>query len=260
MIDGPGGLISVAPITALKAGKFHKVPILTGFNTNEGAMFVPKSAETGKEFMDFFKELLPGLRDLDIEKLNEVYPDPETDPESPYQETREGLGKQFKRLEQAYGQFAYVAPVRQTARYFSEAKGEGFFGKKVGLPVYLYHFDASSSVKGGADHGSHIPWVNFVPERRDKGVVVEEIAGSMHAYWSSFVTSGDPNIVKGKWGERIKWPTYRPGEEAKMLVFGERNDELAGGHHQGVSVQVKDDEFAEVESRFWWARTELFEF
>ncbi|KUJ18351.1 putative extracellular lipase [Mollisia scopiformis] len=260
VIDGPGGLIPVAPIHSLKAGKFHKVPILTGFNTNEGAMFVPKSAETGKQFTEFFRNLLPGLRELDLEKLNELYPDPNLDEESKYLETREGLGKQFLRLEQAYGQFAYVAPVRQTARYFSDVKGDGIFGHD-GPEVYLYHFAARSSVKGGADHGSHIPWVNYVPERRDKGGVVDEISGCMHAYWTSFVTSGDPNAVEGMWAGRAKWPVYQGGsDEARVLVFGEGNDELAGGHREGVGVQVRDDGFAAEESRFWWGRTELFEF
>lgn len=245
------------PIAALKARKFHKVPILTGFNTNEGAMFVPKNANTGKEFTDFFQELLPGLRHLDLEKLVEVYPDPTKDPESQYEETRRGLGKQFKRLEQAYGQFAYVAPVRQTVHYTSQGKEDGLWGAPP--PVYLYHFAASSSVNGGADHGSHTPWVSYMPERRDKGSVVDEISGSMHAYWTSFITSGDPNAVKGRWGERLKWPAYR-SEQARMMVFGEGNDELATGGNEGVAVQVKDDGFAAVESEFWWARTELFEF
>ncbi|CZR53044.1 related to cholinesterase [Phialocephala subalpina] len=257
VIDGKGGMIAVSPISAWKAGKWHKVPILTGFNTNEGAMFVPKNLDTGSQFKDFFRELLPGLREMDLETLNEVYPDPTTDPLSPYKETRSGLGYQFKRLEQAYGTFAYIAPVRQTAHYAASLQNSN--GNGGSAPVYLYHFAASSSVKGGADHGSHIPWVSYMPERRDKGETVDEISGSMYAYWSSFVLTGDPNVVPGRWRDRMRWPEYKV-EEARVLTFGEGNDEVAGGGNKGVALQVKDDGFANEESEYWWKRTELFEF
>jgi acetylcholinesterase len=258
VIDGHGGMIATAPILALRAGKFHKVPILLGFNTNEGAMFVPKRVNEGRQFKDFFTTLLPGLRSLDIDKLAEVYPDPNLDPESPYVETRPGLGKQFKRLEQAYGQYAYIAPVRQTAHYFSEAEDDKTpWGSP---PVYLYHFAAESSVNGGADHGSQGPWSSYMPDKRDKGKVIDEIAGSMHAYWASFVVSGDPNAVKGRWEKRIHWPMYKEELGSKVMVFGEGNVELSTGGKKGIAVQVKDDVFAAEESKFWWARTELFEF
>ncbi|KAF8858897.1 carboxylesterase family protein [Acephala macrosclerotiorum] len=257
VIDGQGGMIPVSPISTWKAGGWHKIPILTGFNTNEGAMFVPKKYDTGSQFTDFFRELLPGLREADLQELSEVYPDPITDPTSRYKEIRVGLGKQFKRLEQAYGTFAYIAPVRQTAHYAASLKNAN--GDGGGAAVYLYHFAASSSVKGGADHGTHIPWMSYMPERQDKGSVVDEISGSMHAYWSSFVLAGDPNAIPGRWRDRMRWPEYKV-EEGRVLTFGEGNDEIAGGGNKGVAVQVKDDGFAAEESEFWWKRTELFEF
>ncbi|PBP17805.1 carboxylesterase family protein, partial [Diplocarpon rosae] len=143
VIDGPGGIIPIRPIDAWRAGKWHKVPILTGFNTNEGAMFVPKDAETNHDFTSFFADLLPGLSSKDISELAQLYPDPTKDARSQYRETRSGLGAQFRRLEQAYGHFAYTAPVRQTVHFASAGPA----------PVYLYHFAASSSRRGGADHG-----------------------------------------------------------------------------------------------------------
>jgi acetylcholinesterase len=42
-------------------------------------------------------------------------------------------------------------------------------------------------------------------------------------------------------------------------VFGEGNDEIAGGDNEGVVVQVVDDEWAKEECRFWWERTDLSE-
>ena len=142
-IDGPspGAFITQPPISSWKAGKFHRVPILTGYNTNEGAMFTPPGISTPLAFTSFFRTLLPGLSETDLTTLEDLYPDPSTDSSSIYRETRRGLGAQFKRTEQAYGHFAYVAPVKQTARFAANAENAA--------PVYLYHFAAESSARGG---------------------------------------------------------------------------------------------------------------
>ena len=248
VIDGPGGFIEEAPISAFRSGKFHKVPILTGFNTNEGAAFVPASTATGKQFTDFFRTLLPSLSDKDLAKLNEVYPDPLVDPSSPYKDTRQGLGAEFKRTEAAYGHFAYTCPVRHTAHFAASSD----------VPVYLYHFAVNSTVKGGADHGTHNPFPTYNQDIRDVSDTIEEVAGSMHAYWTSFITTGDPNKIPGRFPKRPVWPVYEP-EKGKLVVFGEGNDEKAGGKSVGVAVKVEDDEFASVECQYWWNRTELFE-
>lgn len=98
VIDGEGGMIPVAPIDAWHSGKWHKIPILTGFNTNEGARFVPQVLSTSKEFTSFFHKLLPGLSESDLKALNEAYLDPLIYKDSKYAErrTRNGLGSQVR--------------------------------------------------------------------------------------------------------------------------------------------------------------------
>ncbi|KAH8687241.1 carboxylesterase [Tricladium varicosporioides] len=247
VIDGEGGMIPIAPIDAWKSGKWHKVPLITGFNTNEGAMFVPSNLNTTTEFTSFFKTLLPNLSPEDLVALQETYPDPVAHPESKYVETRAGKAPQFSRTEQAYGHFAYVAPVKQTAQ----------FAVKGGLPVYLYHF-AVKSHEDGTDHGDHNSFVTYDKKIRDESPSIREVSAKMHAYWSSFVTTGDPNLEEGQWKERATWPKYS-GEGGKMAVFGEGNDEIPGGGHRGVAVQIVEDGWAREECKFWMNRTEKFE-
>jgi carboxylesterase type B len=251
VIDGEGGIVPVRPIDSWRAGKWHKIPILTGFNTNEGAMFTPKKLATPKQFTEFFHTLLPGLSNDDLKTLEKLYPDPLTDPSSKYLDTRivPGLGPEFKRAEQGYAHFAYVAPVRHTAHFAATA------GDK---PVYLYHFAVNSSVVGGADHGSHDGYPTYVDDTRRRSDTLEKVAGLMHAYWTSFITTGDPNAVNGRFKNRPKWPVYTP-EGGKLIVFGENNDEIAGGVHAGTAVKIDDDTWAVGESKYWWDRTEKFE-
>lgn len=256
VIEGSGEdvVIETAPIESWREGKWKKVPILTGFNTNEGAAFVPDQIFTDEQFSAFFRTLLPGLNEADIQELQRKYPDPETDPNSNYLETRRGLGKQFKRTEQAYGQFAYIAPVKHTAQFASSLTG--------GPPVYLYHFATNCSVKGGADHGTQAPFVEHNPSLRTVSESVNDISGTMLAYWTSFVATGDPNALKGgKYGTRPEWKAYlgNVSDVANVAVFGDGNNELAGGTETGTVVKIEMDTFAREESKLWWDRVDKFE-
>ena len=253
VIDGPDGIIPSRPIDRMRSGDWLKIPLLTGFNTNEGAMFVPVGTATSEEFTAFFRTLLPALTDDDLEALSKAYLDPAIDPSSKFAEDRMGLGlgigAQFRRLEQAYGHFAYLAPVKQQLHY--SASG--------GAPVYLYHFAVNGSVKGGADHGNHVSYPTYNDDVRSSSKTIATIAGSMHAYWTSFIVTGDPNKVKGsKFKDRPEWPAYEIGS-GRLVVFGEDNDERAGGKNKGTAVKVDKDTWMAKECEYWWARTEKSE-
>ncbi|CAG8953801.1 hypothetical protein HYFRA_00006693 [Hymenoscyphus fraxineus] len=254
VIEGKGGIITQAPIQAWKSGKWHQVPIMTGFNTNEGAIFIDPGISTSDQFTKFFRVLLPNLSTEDLRILNEIYPDPTTDPSSPYVETRKELGRQFFRMEQAYGHFAYISPVRQTAHFAASS----------GSPVWLYQFAATSRREGGADHCDHNNFVTYNKELREFSPSIREISAKMHSYWTSFVTTGDPNAEEGLWKERATWPRFGVGDAAegkwgKIAVFGEGNDEIAGGGERGVAVKIVEDGWVRGECGFWEGRTELFE-
>jgi triacylglycerol lipase len=59
----------------------------------------------------------------------------------------------------------------------------------------------------------------------------DEIAGYMHAYVTSFIVTGDPNAVRGRFPTRPRWLPFL-GEEGKnagkAMALGEGNDERAG--------------------------------
>ncbi|KAI0880778.1 alpha/beta-hydrolase [Annulohypoxylon maeteangense] len=244
VIDGL--LIRHRPIDGWRSGSWHKVPLMTGFNGNEGSLYVPKTMSRSSEFTEFFHSLLPQLSPSDLATINELYPDPDTVPDSKYKEDRlsYGVGPQYKRIEAAYAHYAYVAPVRQTA---------WFAGRHV--PTYLYHWAAVSSVVGGASHAD-----NMAYEAREKDVSArskgqEELAGVLHAYITSFICTGDPNKIPGEYGDRPEWVPHK-GNEGRKVVFGLGNEELIGGG-VGVSAVVEDDTWAKEESDFWWDKVEI---
>lgn len=242
VIDGE--LISRRPLSAWKSDNWNKIPILTGFNHNEGTMYVPKTVATSADFRSFWSTLLPQLTERDLDEIDALYPDPSIYPDSEYTDTRTlDVGPQYKRLEAAYGHYAYVCPVRQTAVLASSANN---------LPVYLYHWATNRTLLGGANHGDQMWYETFDPSVTGVSSTQREIAGIFHDYIVSFVLSGDPNKVKARW-ERPEWKAWR--DEEQTMVFGAGNDERAGGGHTGIAAKSIDDMWARKQCEFWWRQT-----
>ncbi|KAK6857242.1 acetylcholinesterase precursor [Apiospora arundinis] len=253
VIDGE--IIRRRPIDAWRQGLWHRVPIMTGFNGNEGSLYVNKAMATSEQFTQFWKTLLPQLSDADVSKINELYPDPTTDPASPYKvegplAEKDGVGKMYKRIEAAYAHYAYVAPARQTAHLAS--------GGESGVPVYLYHWAQQKTLVNGAAHGE-----NMLYEVRDPGVcgVRNELARVLHAYVTSFICTGDPNGISGG-VERPRWEAHGNGGEGKRMkmIFGKGNEEFIGdgkGKPTPPPAELVEDVWAKTESDFWWDKVEI---
>lgn len=246
-----GNIISRRPIDAWKSGRWNKVPILTGFTHNEGSYYAPRSLSTSKDFESFFSTLLPQLSRGDLVELCELYPDPAQHRNSLYRDTRIiPAGRQYKRGEAAYGQYAYVCPVRQTAHLAT--------ANKTDPPVFLYHWAVNKTVMLGANHGDQPPYETYNPEVRTISATQESISGHLHAYMTSFIVSGNPNKIQGqRFADRPVWDSF--AKEQKTMVFGMGNDERAGGTSKGVVAQLVKDTWAERECEFWWRQTSNYE-
>lgn len=266
-------IITDAPISKWMRGDWNKMPVLTGYNTNEGAMFVPARAWSSIAFNSFFRTLIPRLSPSDMDALNELFPDPVVHEDSPYAKlpNRAGLGLQFSRLEAAYSQYAYIAPVRQTAKFISEDTEDP-------SPVYLYHFDVEAGTsRGGVDHGAHDPYTYYDEGIRSISETQHAITGHFHSYLTSFVLTGDPNAVRKRFGQRPPWEKFEPNGMFVMVIGGgnkEREvmvttpgfDDLSKEEQQGLLSQVRGtvammwrDGWRRKETEFWWERTGLSE-
>ncbi|KAI9170638.1 Phenmedipham hydrolase [Paramyrothecium foliicola] len=209
---------------------------------NEGSLDVNKQLSTSAGFTDFFSQLIPLFDESDLETLYKLYPDPLRDPASPLKETREGVGAQYNRVEAAYANYAYQAPVRQTAEFASAAS----------VPVYLYQWALETSILEGAQHGDNMRYETCDPSVMSISETQAELARTLNAYISSFIAQGEPNDTKAADLAAPLWEPYTKAEP-RALVFGLRNKELVGGK-PGVAAEMMDDTWARVESEFWWSK------
>ncbi|KAF8602903.1 acetylcholinesterase [Ceratobasidium sp. AG-I] len=191
------------PHLSWESGTFNKVPILTGFNSDEGSIFVPQNLNTTAQFQQFFKNLAPLISDSQLATVADLYPDPEA-PGSPY--ANSPLSPQFLRVTAAYGDFAYIAQVQATSIYASSKD----------LSVWKYHFAHTTpgvAAYFGVPHGSELPFVNGKYVATSTGEIAAQ-SKLMNAYWSSFVVSGNPNAFSAN--SRLVWPAYKTTNEQQI--------------------------------------------
>ncbi|KAK7974479.1 hypothetical protein PG989_016327 [Apiospora arundinis] len=228
VIDGE--IIRRRPIDGWRQGLWHRVPIMTGFNGNEGSLYVNKAMETSEQFTQFWKTLLPQLSDDDVSKINELYPDPTSDPASPYKvegplAAKDGIGK--------------IPRATDGAPRFCWWPGDGDAKEGGGVPVYLYHWAQQKTLVNGAAHGE-----NMLYEVRDPGVCgvspgQNELARVLHA-WEAHGNGGE--------GKRMK------------MIFGKGNEEFVGdgkGKPTPPPAELVEDVWAKTESGFWWDKVEI---
>lgn len=227
-----GDIIQRPPLETWRSGKWHRMPIMTGFTRNEGSLYVPRQLDEAADFTSFFATLIPLLDDPELAGLNLLYPDPLDNSDSPYKETRTGVGKQYKRLEAAYANYAYQAPCRQTAE----------FGAAASMPVYVYQWALESSVTDGARHGDNMRYEACTPAVMKVSESQAQIARAMNSYVSSFVATGDPS--SGLDGNLPKWEAYT-NAKPRAMVFGLNNKELLGGTPgNNPATEMMDDTWA----------------
>lgn len=191
-----GGLIGDLPIRTFRGGDHLRVPVLAGFNTNEGTAFTSPRVETDDDFLAKFVALLPGLNPSDLQQLSALYPDPATYPSSPYARVPPGFGRQWARYEAAYAHYAYICPVLQTGHFYSGGGGGGDGdGGGDPPPVWIYHFAALSrpDLGGKANHVDEAAVVAHDMSAIGAFPGLVRTADAMHGAWTRFIATGDPN-------------------------------------------------------------------
>lgn len=291
--DTNGQLITDLPISSFRRGKYLRIPILTGFNSNEGTVFCSPQVDTNEQFLQKFTTMIPGLSDADLAALMKVYPDPVTQPEqNKYGDVPPGFGRQWARYEAAYAHYAYICPVLQTGHFCSNNSNSNGDKREAAAaaalpsptpPIWIYNFAALSRPDFGGK-ANHVD--EAVVVSHDMGAIGQfpglvATSDAMHGAFVRFIVTGNPNPISDSNSTSEWWPRFTsplkgddkvlsPGQfkrgveggqgQGVVMMFGADNDERMGGTNRGTPALVRRLSEGEVEEcRFWWERVELSE-
>lgn len=265
-VDGPGGVVPDLPLQSWQKGNFLRIPIIAGFDSNEGAIFVPTKDSDSKALRNLMGGIVTALNETSLKTMEDIYPDPVTTPEGKRMyvvKPPAGFGQQFWRLDDAYAHYAYICPVLQTGHFASTTTGSK-------APIYIYHFAARSAAHGAADHGDEAPVVAHDLQVLANYPGLVKTADYMTAFWTRFAAFGDPNPTypSSASDSAPTWEKYTSpfvdtgdntsGGKGQVALFAEGNDErmLARGRFSfgtpAQMVTLTDREL--MECRYWFDR------
>jgi len=212
-----GRVVPDEPYRLFAAGKFHRVPIMTGANADEGTMFL-KQLKIRRKLG--YRLLVKSFAREHADDLLEQFP-ARTNRDIPA-----ALNKMVTVM-------CFEAPARALARQVAENGGR----------VWLYHFTRDATTKRfrsyGAFHGAEIAYI-FRHTRKPvtpgmKWVLAYDqvdhrLSDTMSACWARFAATGDPN------GDDLpEWPPYDPAGD-RLLVFGDEVTVTSGLHREGCDL------------------------
>ena len=205
-------------------GQYNDVPVLTGYNSDEGATFgSPKSQEA---YVQSVRERYQQFAD----KILAAYPGGETP-------AQKWTARNLMR-DSAFGWNAWVWARLQTKTGKSK--------------VFLYYFDEQAEIPAGAKpgaygarHASELPYVFRQLTEHDRGSPTpkdEALSDMMQAYWTNFVKTGDPNATN-----LPEWPAYT---DAKRQVL-----HIESGNTKAIPL-VNENGLKVLDEYFAWRRAD----
>lgn len=182
-------------------GTFYKIPVISSTTTDEGRFYTPGNLSTNADFIGFLSNISPGLSQEELGELASLYPDPVTDPNSPYVNSPNST--QFSRIGAGYSDYAYICPGQETVTRTSLA----------GVPSWKVRFNTPNGtpIWQGVPHTSDVKYTWNAPD-----VQYPDVSPIYHSYLSSFVLTGNPNTYRAE--GTPEWPPY----DASVESTGER--------------------------------------
>lgn len=213
-----GEIIQDYPNRLYDQGKFVKVPLMIGDDTNEGTGFV-SNASSLQDVSTFMKAQYPELTDFDLIAINTLYPKMTPLPKH---------AAYFPSLAAAYGEATLKCP----GIHVSESMALYYDARKVWN--YRYNVLEADNVESGlgVPHVFETPAIFGVgPTGSGKGVgssyetYNSAIIPVVMGYWINFVRFLDPNGESGD-SNLPDWGTFQQGFSLNRLVLETNNTRM----------------------------------
>ena len=203
------------PFHLLDMGKASRVPVLLGFNRDEGAMFEKSTSLEGTLAQVVAQWTMIGFNKQEIDELKALY----LSDGVYYPYAGDGTNNYWWGAMRSLGDLSMSCPSRFAARRFHElSRGRSF----------LYYFNHSRTDGGYypfpvVNHASEIAFVMRIPTLSGNDGVV---ADAMASWWGNFAADLDPNGgVDGSSGGGDTLPDWLPyggngGAEDAIMAIG----------------------------------------
>jgi carboxylesterase type B len=230
-----GDFLPAAPSQLYRTGQVSKVPLIIGWNHNDGSLFTSPTIETEEDVVSDLMLVFPTISNATIQELLLLYPSQEfqADP-------ADSITVEFARASEIVRDILFTCPSL-------------FLASQVGGPsVFIYELNQTALAAGLAAQGfpnlgiSHIADVVYIFDEVSKftdSPADELLAKQMSGSWSSFATSGQPSSASG-----TTIPGWTPAfasssDSPELMVIGGGDPGMTG--LQGANDMIAREQLVE---------------
>ncbi|KZT55209.1 putative triacylglycerol lipase [Calocera cornea HHB12733] len=172
-------------------GKFIKVPVIYGDDTNGGTQFAPNTTASYAQMDQFLLDNYPTMTTDQIATFNYIYQPAQTFPNT---------GAFWRTAANAYGEMAYLCPSMYVSTAFATYSTQGSWNYRYNVedPTQMAngmgvpHTVETASIWGPQYvAGTAPPPASYSPNGTNAGIIP-----FMQGYWSSFIRSYSPNTYR----------------------------------------------------------------
>lgn len=206
-------------------GRFVRVPVIFGDDTNGGTIFVPSNVSTLQQSNMFLRNQFPFVTPAQLGAVNELYPNPNAS-------ACPATGCYWRQASDVYGEMRYMCPGLNISSSFARygAPGSSWAYRwdvedptQVASGLGVPHTVELNAVFGPENTNGQAP-ASYYPGQANAGAVV-----AAQGYWTSFIRSYDPNANRAEGS--AEWAPWDDGARGRMLFStggGTSMESLAG--------------------------------
>ncbi|KAI2603495.1 alpha/beta-hydrolase [Hypoxylon fragiforme] len=202
-----GDLIRDHTYTAYAEGRFVKIPLLVGADTNDGTIFTPRNTSTLVESENFIRSQFSEITEQQLQTISELYPNPN--------DTCPSAGCYWRQVSNAYGDMRYMCPVlyissaaaphRDTFTYRYNVEDPRQIADGLGVP---HTIELNAIWGAGYTNGSP-------PSSYAANGTNALVTPVVQAYWTSFIRTFDPNTHRHPGA--AQWETWDAEKQNRLL-------------------------------------------
>ncbi|KZT55207.1 alpha/beta-hydrolase [Calocera cornea HHB12733] len=205
-----GGFIQDFSQRQFAEGKFVKVPVIYGDDTNGGTDFAPQSTANYSQMDQFLIDNYPTMTPDQITAINYMYPED--------MEFFNGTGAFWRTASNAYGEMAYLCPGMYVSTAYATYSTLGSWNYRYNVedPTqmaegYGVPHTVETAAIWGPQYVSGSPPASYWPNGTNADIVPV-----MQGYWTSFIRSYSPNTHRVL-GSAV-WQEWVPTTQDRIMV------------------------------------------
>ncbi|KAI8962112.1 alpha/beta-hydrolase [Daldinia sp. FL1419] len=219
-------LITDYTYNAFDKGKFVRVPVIYGDDTNGGTIFTDPKTSTLAESEAFLRAQFPYLTRDQLDEIDSLYPNKNDTCPSP--------GCYWRQVSDAYGDMRYMCP----GLFISSAMRKYGVGRSFN---YRYNVEDPDEIAQGygVPHTIELAaiwgpeYISGTPPASYTGDGINvPVIPIIQAYWTSFIRTFDPNTHRHP--DSVHWERWDPDKQNRLLfeTGGNATMEIVAGDKQ----------------------------